>query len=29
MHPLTRLPMVLVRFGLIELDDGLPRAPAA
>ncbi len=24
MHPLTRLPLVLVRFGLIELDEKLP-----
>jgi pimeloyl-ACP methyl ester carboxylesterase len=24
MHPLTRLPLVLVRFGLIELDEQLP-----
>lgn len=25
MHPLTRLPLVLVRFGLIELDEPLPQ----
>jgi len=25
MHPLTRLPLVLVRFGLIELDEPLPK----
>ncbi len=26
MHPLTRLPLVLVRFGLIQLDEPLPIA---
>lgn len=25
MHPLTRLPLVLVRFGLIELDEPFPK----
>lgn len=25
MHPLTRLPLVLVRFGLIHLDEALPQ----
>ncbi len=29
MHPLTRLPLVLVRFGLIELDEPLPTAITA
>lgn len=28
MHPLTRLPLVLVRFGLIELDEPLPKGVA-
>ena len=25
MHPLTRLPLVLIRFGLVELDEPLPK----
>lgn len=29
MHPLTRLPLVLVRFGLIELDEPLPTEATA
>jgi hypothetical protein len=29
MHPLARLPLVLVRFGLIRLDEPLPAAVAA
>ena len=28
MHPLARLPLVLVRFGLIELDEPLPQGVA-
>lgn len=29
MHPLARLPLVLIRFGLIELDEPFPKAPAS
>lgn len=29
MHPLARLPLVLVRFGLIQLDEPPPGAPSA
>jgi poly(3-hydroxybutyrate) depolymerase len=29
MHPLSRLPLVLIRFGLIRLDEPLPAAVAA
>jgi hypothetical protein len=29
MHPVARLPLVLVRFGLIQLDEPLPRGVVA
>jgi len=29
MHPLARLPLVLIRFGLIELDEPFPKVPAS
>ena len=28
MHPLTRLPLVLIRFRLIEIDEPLPQGIA-